>query len=78
MTLYERVLMLLLEESEKLVDIPEEDVIRTDLIVVDPNGIRYTIKKVLKDKSGKRLYQLSRGDYEEFVDFAKLKKFKRA
>ena len=45
MTLYERVLMLLLEESEKLVDIPEEDVIRADLIVVDPNGIRYTIKK---------------------------------
>jgi hypothetical protein len=78
MTLYERVIMLLIEESEKLDDIPEEDVIKTDLIVVDPNGIRYTIKRVVKDKSGKRQYQLCRGNYSEYVDFAKLKKFKRA
>lgn len=78
MTLYERVIMLLLEESEKLNDIPEEDVIKSDLIVIDPNGIRYTIKKVVKDKQGKRLYQLCRGNYSEYVDFSKLKKFKRA
>ncbi len=78
MTLYERVIMLLLEESEKLTDIPEEDVIKSGLIVVDPNGIRYTIKKVVKDKKGKRHYQLCRDNYSEYVDFAKLKKFKRA
>jgi hypothetical protein len=48
------------------------------LVVVDPNGIRYTIKKVVKDKKGKRHYQLCRGKYSEYVDFQKLKKFKRA
>jgi hypothetical protein len=78
MTLYERVIMLLLEESERLSDIPNEDVLRSDLVVVDPNGIRYTIKKVVKDKKGKRHYQLCRGKYSEYVDFQKLKKFKRA
>jgi len=78
MTLYERVLMLLLEESEKLDDIPQEDVIKADLIVVDPTGIRYTIKKIKQDKKGKRYYELCRDNYSEYVDFEKLKKFKRA
>ena len=77
MTLYERVLLLLLEE-DNFKDIPEEEVIRCDLIVIDPNGIKYTIKKIAKDKNGKRHYQLSRDGYNEYVDFAKLKKFKRA
>ena len=78
MTLYEKVLKILLEATEELQDIPEENVIKSDLVVIDPRGIRYTIEKVVKDKEGKRYYQLSRGDFTEYVDFNKLKKFKRA
>ena len=78
MSVYEKILALLLEESQKI-GVPNEDMIKDGLVIKSPEGYEYTIKKVVKDKSGKNKYLITSDGYEEVLTYKELKqKYERS
>ena len=73
MSVYEKVLKLLLEESQKI-GVPNEDMIKDGLVIKSEEGYEYTIEKVAKDKSGKNKYLITSDGYQEVLTYEELKK----
>ena len=78
MSVYKRILSLLLEESQKI-NLPEESMLKNGLEIVNKLGFKYTIEDVLIDDEGKRKYLITSKDYKEYFDYKTLKNnFERA
>ena len=73
MSVYEKVLKLLLEESQKI-GVPDESMVKDGLVIKSPEGYEYTIKKVVKDKSGKNKYLITSDGHKEVLTYEELKK----
>jgi hypothetical protein len=78
MSVYQRILSLLLEESQKI-NLPDETMLKKGLEIVNKQGFKYTIKDIITDDDGKRKYLISSKDYEDLFDYKTLKNnFERA
>ena len=76
MHLYERILSELILESEKLKDLPDKDILRSGLFVVNKHGVEYEISKVSADN---KRFLITRPGYKSVVSFEQLvKNFRRA
>ena len=73
MGVYEKVLKLLLEESQKI-GVPDESMIKDGLVIKSEEGYEYTIEKVVKDKSGKNKYLITSDGYQEVLTYEQIKK----
>ena len=73
MGVYEKVLKLLLEESQKI-EVPDESMIKDGLVIKSEEGYEYTIEKVVKDKSGKNKYLITSDGYQEVLTYEQIKK----
>ena len=74
MSVYTKVLKLLLEESEsQKIGVPEESMIKTGLKLRNKEGFEYTVEKVGKDKSGKSKYLIASDGYKEVVTYEQIK-----
>ena len=78
MSVYTKILSLLLEESQKIA-VPSEDMIKRGLRLKNKEGFEYTVEKVGKDQSGKRKYLIASDGYKEVVTYDEIKNnYKRA
>ena len=76
MNLYERILSKLILESEKLKDLPDEDILRSGLLIVNELGVEYEISKVSEDNKS---FLITRPGYKSVVSYEQLvKNFRRA
>ena len=76
MHLYEKILSKLILESEKLKDLPDKNILRSGLFVVDELGLEYKISKVSEDN---KRFLITRPGYESVVSYEQLvKNFRRA
>lgn len=73
MGVYERILKLLLEESQKI-GVPDEDMIKDGLMLQNDSGHKYKIEKVIKDASGKNKYVIASAGHKEVLTYEQLKK----
>ena len=78
MSVYTKILRLLLEESEKI-NVPDESMLGVGFVLTNDDGFKYTIKKIVKDKKGKRKFLITSKGYKEILTYDEIKKnFKRA
>jgi hypothetical protein len=78
MSVYKKILRLLLEESQKI-NLPDEAMLKKGLVITNKEGFKYTIKDVKVDIEGKRKFLIVSKDYEDLFDYKTLKnKFERA
>lgn len=78
MSVYTKVLRLLLEESEKI-NVPDEAMLGVGFVMTNDEGFKYTIKKIAKDEKGKRKFLIVSDGYKEVLTYDQIKKnFKRA
>ena len=90
MSVYERILFELLKESKKsnknLDQIDPENISKGLVIELikstdnkDASGLKYTVEKVGKDKSGNHLFKISRAGHEQVITHEDLiNNYKRA
>ena len=78
MSVYAKVLKLLLVESEKI-NVPDESMLGVGFVLTNDDGFKYTIKKISKDENGKRKFLITSVGYKEILSYDQIKKnFKRA
>ena len=74
MSVYQKILYLLLEESQKI-DVPSEKMIRQGLRLKNKEGFEYTVDKVLKDeKTGKCKFLISSKGHKEIITYEDIKR----
>ena len=74
MSIYARVLELLLEESEsQKIGVPDESMIKRGLRLKNKEGFEYTVEKVGKDKSGKKKFLITSDGYKEVITYEQIK-----
>lgn len=68
------------EQSDDLINLPDEDVITDGLLLKDENGFKLEITKIGKSKkTGKKLFKVEGDNYSKVVDYNTLKQeYKRA
>ncbi len=78
MNVYEKILNLLLEESQKI-DIPDESMISKGFVIENEKGFKYTVKDVIKREGEKTKFIVASNNYEEEFTCEEIKKiYKRA
>ena len=78
MSVYTKILELLLEESEKI-NLPNESMLGVGFVLTNDEGFKYTIKKITKDEKGNRQFLIVSDGYKELFTYDQIKKnFKRA
>ena len=78
MSVYTKILRLLLEESEKI-NVPDESMLGVGFVLTNDEGFKYTIKKITKDEKGNRMFLITSDGYKEALSYEQIKKnFKRA
>ena len=78
MSVYSKILEILLKESEKI-NVPDADMLGVGFVLTNDDGFKYTIKKVAKDKDGNLKFLIVSRDFKEVLTYDQIKKnFKRA
>lgn len=78
MSVYSKILKLLIEESEKI-NLPDEAMLSVGFVLTNDEGFKYTIKKIIKDEEDNRKFLIVSDGYKELFTYDQIKKnFKRA
>ena len=78
MSVYAKVLRLLLEESTKI-SLPDADMLSRGFVIENEEGFKYTIKDIVEDEKGNKKFVIASKDHQEVVSYKEIKKnYKRA